>query len=79
MKTDALRNLGNKAKKSEIRTYEKRFLASIKENDLENAGTLLAKTISFYDKAAKTNTVHKNKANRKKSQLTLLLKKASAN
>ena len=73
VKTDAIRNSRNKAKKSAIHTFEKRFKSKVMEKDFEGAKECLKKTMSLYDKAAKTGTFHKNRADRKKSRLTTLL------
>ena len=75
MKTDALRALRNKSRKSELRTAEKKFLSSVEVKDLESAKTLLSQVSSLYDKAAKVKTLHKNQANRKKSRLHALFVK----
>ncbi len=76
VKTDVGRTLGNKVRKSAIRTYEKKFHAKIAENDLEGANLMLSEVISCYDKAGKNHTFHQNRADRKKSRLTQVYNKA---
>lgn len=70
------KNLENKAIKSRIATYTKKFKKAVEERDLENAASLLAEVISYIDCAAKDNVIHKNNANRKKATLTKLLDNA---
>ena len=76
IKTDVGRSLRNKSRKSSIRTFEKKFLMKIEEKDLESAKSFLSQTFCQYDKAAKSNTVHPNHANRKKSRLMAIYSKA---
>ena len=78
IKTDLGRNLRNKSRKSAIHTYEKKFLAKVQEKDMNSAEALLKETISQYDKAAKTGTLHKNQTNRKKSRLTAIYNKGKS-
>ena len=77
VKTDIARRLRNKSRKSSIHTFEKKFLAKIEEGDLDSAKSLLSKTFSQYDKAAKTRILHGNQASRKKSRLMAIYTKAS--
>ena len=77
MRTDAENNLQNNSRKSTIRTFEKKFKLKVAEKDFDAAKEFLSKTISLYDKAAKTGTFHRNKADRKKSRLTSLLNTSS--
>ena len=70
VKTDSVRRICNRARKSSIRTLEKNFLVKIENKDQDSAKSLLSTTASLYDKAAKVGTLHKNQANRKKSRLT---------
>lgn len=76
MRTDGEKNLQNNSRKSEIRTFEKKFKVKVVEKDFDAAKEILGKTFSLYDKAAKTGTFHRNRADRKKSRLTLFLDKA---
>ncbi len=70
------RTLRNKSRKTEIKTFEKKFKADVENNDIDAAEKSLSKVTSLYDKAAKHNTIHKNRAHRKKSRLALTLNKA---
>ena len=65
-------------KKSSIRTYEKKIRKFTLEKNIEKATEALKTYFSLVDKASKTNLLHKNTANRKKSRLTSLIKKSSS-
>lgn len=68
------RNLVKKeAYKKAIKEYKK-LLAN---NKIEEAKQKLNLVYKALDKASKTNVIHKNKASRLKSRLSLLLKKQS--
>ena len=62
-------NLRNRARKSTIKTYEKKFRAALAAEDATQAAECLRSCISQLDKAAKLGVIHKNKASNKKSQL----------
>jgi small subunit ribosomal protein S20 len=70
MRQNAKLRMHNRSKKSRLLTGEKVFRAALGDGDFEKAAEALNTATSLYDKAAKTNTIHANKANRKKSQLT---------
>lgn len=74
-----VRTLANKAKKSAFKTFEKKLLAAVAEGDQAVATELLSTVSSKLDKMAKTNTIHKGKADRKKSRLAAAYNKAFAN
>jgi small subunit ribosomal protein S20 len=73
LRTDAKRTLRNRIRKSLIKTTEKKYLAKIEVKDTEGAKLALVECFSALDKAAKAGTIHRNKANRKKSRLNALL------
>ena len=64
----------NKAKMSALKTAEKGFRATFESSDAETAKKGLCGVFSKLDKAVKAGIIHKNRASRKKSQLTALLK-----
>ena len=75
----------NRVYKSLIKTFTKSYLTQLSEYKtnptLENFKQLeqrLSKVTSALDKAVKTNVIHRNKASRKKSQLSLQLNSARA-
>ena len=68
----------NHSKKSTIRTFEKKVRSSVTSSNIDVAKDLYRTFCSLIDKAAKTNLVHRNKANRKKARLASFIKKNSA-
>ncbi len=64
----------NKTKMTALRTAEKRFRTSVESADASVAQKDLSTVFVKLDKAVKAGIIHKNKASRKKSQLTALLK-----
>jgi small subunit ribosomal protein S20 len=70
--------LRNKIKKSTYKTLEKKLYASFEAGDKDASLALLDQVVSKLDKMAKTHTIHKSKADRKKSRLTVALNKAFA-
>ncbi|MDB6119078.1 MAG: rpsT [Verrucomicrobiaceae bacterium] len=65
------RTLRNQSTKSRVRTIRKRVLTAIEKGDIKTAEVELSAFASAADKAAKTNVIHKNAANRLKSRLSL--------
>lgn len=63
----------NKSRRNALSTLEKKFRATA-VTDKTAAVELFKEECSALDKAAKTGTIHKNKAARKKSRLSALLK-----
>lgn len=59
--------------RSQMQTAVKKFNAAISEGNVELAKTLLPVASSQIDEAAKKNVIHKNAANRKKSQIAKAL------
>lgn len=69
--------LKNKSRKSEIKTYIKKFNVALEESNLETANELL-KTIDKRLKQATVNSVfHKNAVSRQVSKLSKKLHQAS--
>ncbi|MCS6984875.1 MAG: 30S ribosomal protein S20 [Leptospiraceae bacterium] len=73
------RRLRNQAKRSRVRTLEKKIRKLLVENKIDEAKAVYREFMSAVDKAAKTRVFHKNKAARKKSRLALLIKKSEKN
>jgi small subunit ribosomal protein S20 len=67
----------NLAKKEAYKEAIKNFKKLIAQNKLEEAQKALSLAFKKLDKAAKSNTIHKNKASRLKSRLNLTLNKKS--
>jgi small subunit ribosomal protein S20 len=64
--------------KSTAKTVADKVLASIEANDVEGAKKLLIEASSVLDKVASKGIIHKNKAARKKSRLSLKVKMLTA-
>ncbi len=73
------RRLRNKMAKSEIKTYYKKVLKSVKENDVAKAIEFGKIYVSKLDKAVKRDILHKNTASRKKSKVDTLLNRINKN
>lgn len=63
----------NKAIKSRISTYIKKFKSAVANKEVENAEKLYNEVVSYMDKAACDNVIHKNSANRKKAHFCKML------
>ena len=61
--------LANRSKKSTIRTFTKKAVAAAESGDFESAEKYYNVAKSLIDKAAKSSTLHKNTAARRKSRL----------
>lgn len=66
----------NLEKKFKIKNALKEFRRALTV-DTKAAQTALSKVFSVFDKAVKTNFIHKNRASRKKSRLTKMVSKMS--
>ncbi|HHX68117.1 MAG: 30S ribosomal protein S20 [Miniphocaeibacter sp.] len=62
--------LENKARKSEIKTYIKKFEDAISSNDFDEAKSLLRVIDKKLKKATSKNVLHKNTASRQLSKLS---------
>lgn len=70
LKQNKKRHDGNKAVLSELKTRDKKYLALVTDNKLDEAKTYLKKYMVKLDEAASKKIIHKNKASRKASRLT---------
>lgn len=61
----------NTSVKSRLKTLERRLNDAVKEGNKETVKTTLINVTSAFDKAAKSGTIHKATADRKKSRLSL--------
>ncbi|MBU2514807.1 30S ribosomal protein S20 [bacterium] len=75
---NARRRLRNRALKSSYRTEIKKFISLVTEKKLEDAQKMLPNIHKVIDKAHTKGVLPKNTASRNKSNLTMLLNKASA-
>lgn len=79
MRQDQKRRLRSRARKSEIKTYTRKFQAALGEGKKDDAETALRELQSKLDRAAKgSTTIHKNKASRRKSRMQKKLNKLAA-
>ena len=67
------KNQQNKAIKSRLSTFIKKYKAEIESGELENAEKLLSEVVALLDSAAADNVIHKNNASRKQAHLRKLL------
>lgn len=73
MRSSARRQMRNKAVRSRLKTFQKRYLACIEQGKKDEAVQVLRLVHSALDKAAKAGVVHKATAARRKSRLALKL------
>ncbi len=69
------RTARNRVKKNRLRTLKKKVLTAVAGGDAKVAQSAYNEFASAADKAAKSNTIHKNKASRLKSRMALKLAK----
>lgn len=69
----ATKKLQNQMIRSQMNTAVKKFNAAISQNELDKAKELLPIATAKIDNAASKNIIHKNAANRKKSQIARTL------
>lgn len=73
MRSSARKKDRNSSVKSRVKTFERRYLESLKGGDKAAAKTALSSYSSMVDKAVKAGVIHKTTASRKKSRLSLRL------
>jgi len=73
MRSSVRKQTQNTSIKSRLHTLEKKYLAAVTAGKKDDAAAALRAVTSAFDKAAKTGTVHKGTADRKKSRLSLRL------
>ena len=66
--TNEKSRLRNKAVKTNLKTTEKEFLAAVANGDAKEANEALKVVSKKFDMAASKGVIHKNAADRKKSQ-----------
>jgi small subunit ribosomal protein S20 len=72
MRSSARKHAANKSVKSNLKTLEDSYLAALKKDRAE-AEKALGLITSALDKAAKRGVIHRGKADRKKSRLSVRL------
>ena len=63
----------NKAVKSKIATYIKKFKLAIANKDVATSEVAFEDVVSLLDKAATANVIHKNSASRRKAHFAKML------
>lgn len=72
-KTNEKRRLRNRMRKTNMKNNIKKFYAAVETGDKAEAQKAFDYAVKRIDQAAAKNVIHKNKANRKKSQLSKAL------
>ena len=70
LQTSKKANLRNRARTSELKTFEKKFRAAVAEGNKAEAEVAYRNAVSVLDKAASKGIIHANAAARKKSRFT---------
>jgi small subunit ribosomal protein S20 len=73
MRNSARKRLQNRSVKSRLKTLERAYAETLKAGKKDDATVAYRKLSSAFDKAAKTGVIHKSKARRKKSRLSVKL------
>jgi small subunit ribosomal protein S20 len=73
LKTSEAARIKHKSTRRSISTVEKEYRAALNSTEQKDVKKLLSELVSMFDKAVKYGSIHKNKADRKKSQLAKLL------
>ena len=73
MRNSARKRLHNRSIKSRLKTMERAYADALKVGKKDDATTAFRNLSSAFDKAAKSGVVHKSKASRKKSRLSVAL------
>ncbi len=63
----------NKAIKSRISTYAKKFKTAVANKNIAESEELYKQVVSLMDSAAKDNVIHSNSADRKKARYAKML------
>ncbi len=75
MRNSARKQTLNRSNSTRLHSFEKKFLVSLATGNKAEATKALHAATSALDKAAKTGTIPKSRADRKKSRLALGLNK----
>ena len=78
MRNSARKKVHNRSIHTRLHTLEKDYLELLGAGKKDEAATAYKAVSSALDKAAKTGTIHKSRASRKKSRLAIRLLKAAA-
>ena len=78
VRSSETKRLRNRSIKSRLKSLERAYEEAVKSGKKEETAAAFRKVSSAFDKAAKTGVIHKRKANRKKSRLSVSLATAKA-
>jgi small subunit ribosomal protein S20 len=78
LRQSTARTAANRTVKTRLKTARKAVQAAVGAGNLDEARAKMRTAISFADKAAKTNVIHKNSADRIKRQLARLVSGAKS-
>lgn len=73
IKQSEKRRMANKSQKSAMKTYIKKYLVALENNDSEAATSTLKDAVKIINKTASKGVIHKKQASRRISRLTLKL------
>ncbi len=73
LKTSEAARIKHKSARRSITTIEKEYRTALDSAEQKDVKKLCSELLSMLDKAVKCGSIHKNKADRKKSQLASLL------
>lgn len=73
VKTIEKKTAENKAVKTRISTYIKKFKLAVANKDVAGSEVAYDEVVSLMDKAASSNVIHKNSADRKKAHFAKML------
>jgi small subunit ribosomal protein S20 len=77
VKISEKRALQNRVIKTGLKSRVKKLNAAVEAKDADKTAALYKEVSGAFDKAASKGTIHKNKANRKKSRLAKAISNAS--
>lgn len=75
MRNSARKQVHNRGINSRLHTLETKYAESVRAGKKEDAARAFESVVSALDKAAKTGTIPRSRASRKKSRLALQLNK----
>jgi small subunit ribosomal protein S20 len=78
MRNSARKSLRNHSVKSRLHNLERKYIELLGAGKKEDAATAYRALSSTLDKAAKTGVIHRARANRSKSRLSIRLHKVAA-
>ena len=78
MRNSARKQLHNRSIKSRLKTLERRYTEALKGGKKDESKTAYQAVISAFDKAVKSGVIHRRRADRKKSRITLHRNRTSA-